>query len=280
MPNSRAILEIYLPPVRLPWTKLPFFFDPVGLHADVQSIPAEAWVPHFNQQDYEGQWSSVSLRSRSGRSDEIVAHGAAEEFRDTPLMAQCPELRAAVEAFEFPKKAVRLLRLHAGSRVKEHRDRDLGLADGELRIHVPVATNEDVEFIVANRLLILREGEAWFIDFSQPHRINNRGASDRVHLVIDGTVNDWSTALLDHAVREIVTESFEPEGVASLRRFSEMVFENPQLQSQLLAITDRRKFLDAVVAAGAKRGCPFENTEAEAALNQRQHDWLMRSVCG
>ncbi len=268
-----------MPPVRLPWTKLPFFFDPVGLRADVQSIPSDAWVPHFNPQDYEGQWSSIALRSKSGRSNEIIAHGAAGEFSDTPLMAQCPNLRAAVEAFEFPLKSVRLLRLHAGSRIREHRDRDLGLADGELRIHVPVATNEDVEFVVANRRLILREGEAWFIDFSQPHRINNRSSSDRVHLVIDGTVNDWSTALLDRAMREIPTESFEPEGISSLRRFSEIVFDDPQLQSQLLAISDRRKFLDAVVAAGAERGCTFENTEAEAALNLRQHEWMMRSVC-
>ena len=268
-----------MPPVTLPWTKLPFFFDPVGLRADLQSIPADAWVPHFNQFDYEGQWSSVSLRSRSGRSDEIIAHGAAEEFRDTPLAAQCPHLQAAVNAFEIPRKAVRLLRLHAGARIKEHRDRDLGLADGELRIHVPIATNDDVEFIVANRRLILQEGESWYIDFSQPHRINNRGTTDRIHLVIDGTVNDWSAALLDRAMREIVTESFEPQGVAGLRRLSELVFADPQLQSQLLAITDQKKFLDAVVALGAQHGCDFELSEAESALNQRRHEWLMKSVC-
>ncbi len=101
---------------------------------------------------------------------------------------------AAVNAFEFPKEAVRLLRLHAGARIKEHRDHDLGLADGELRIHVPIATNDDVEFIVANRRLILQEGESWYIDFSQPHRINNPGASDRVRrtapFISNGKVSD------------------------------------------------------------------------------------------
>jgi hypothetical protein len=266
-----------LPPVPLPWTKLPFFFDPAGLRADVAAIPADAWVPHFNQHDYEGQWSSAALRSKNGRSDAIV--GAAEDFCDTPLTAQCPHLRAAVEAFKFPKKSVRLLRLHAGSRVREHRDSDLGLADGELRIHVPVATSEDVEFVVANRRLMLREGDAWYIDFSQPHRIHNRSASDRIHLVIDGTVNDWATALLNRATREIVTESFEPAGIASLRRFSEIVFDNPQLQSQLLAITDRRQFLDAVAAAGCAHGCAFEPAEAESIFDQRRREWMQRSEC-
>lgn len=268
-----------MPPVQLPWTKLPFFFDPAGLRADVEAIPAEDWVQHFNQQDYEGQWSSIALRSRSGRSDEIIPMGEVFDFRDTVLLAQCPHLRAVVETFKIPKKSVRLLRLHAGSRIKEHCDRDLGLADGELRIHVPVATNDKVEFVVANRRLILREGEAWYIDFSQPHRIHNRGASDRIHLVIDGIVNEWATALLDRAVREIVTENFEPSGVANLRRFSELVFADPQLQSQLLAVTDRLKFLDTVVELGAKHGCAFELSEAESALNQRQHEWMMKSVC-
>lgn len=266
-----------MPPVPLPWTKLPFFFDPAGLRAEVQSIPADAWVPHFNQHDYEGQWSSVALRSKGSRSDAIT--GAAEDFHDTQLAAQCPHLRAAVEAFEFPKKSVRLLRLHAGSRVREHRDSDLGLSDGELRIHVPVSTNEDVEFVVSNRRLILREGESWYIDFSQPHRIHNRSTSDRIHLVIDGTVNDWATALLDRSVREIATESFEPAGITSLRRFSEMVFEDPQLQSQLLAITDQRRFLDAVVAAGAANGCAFDLAEAESILDQRKREWLLRLEC-
>lgn len=274
---SNATLEIPLPSVTLPWTKLPFFFDPAGLRADVQSIPADAWVPHFNRHDYEGQWSSVALRSKNGRSDAIT--GAAEDFCDTPLASQCAHLHAAVEAFQFPKKSVRLLRLHAGSRVREHRDSDLGLSDGELRIHVPVATGNDVEFVVANRRLVLREGESWYIDFSQPHRIHNRSASDRIHLVIDGTVNDWATALLDSAVREIVTESFEPAGIAGLRRFSEIVFEDPQLQSQLLDVTDRRQFLDAVVAAGAQRGCAFELAEAESIFDQRRREWIERSEC-
>jgi hypothetical protein len=267
-----------LPPVAIPWTKLPFAFDPVGLRVDLQSIPSQAWVPHFNPQDYSGEWSSVALRSRSGRADDITAQGAVEDFHDTPLAAQCPHLWAAVRAFAFPLKSVRLLRLHAGSRVREHCDRDLRLASGELRIHVPVATNEDVEFIVANRRLELCEGEAWYIDFSQPHRIDNRGAADRTHLVIDGTLNDWAVALLQRALSEVVTESFEPARAASLRLFREQVFEDKQLQTELLKITDREKFLDAVVAAGVEQGFDFELGEVESEFNRRRGEWLERSV--
>lgn len=266
--------------VSLPWTKLPFFFEPAHLRADLQAIPGETWVPHFNQQDYAGQWSSVSLRSRTGRSTDIVPQGNADAFSDTPLAATCPHLQAAVDAFDLPKKSVRLLRLHAGSRVREHRDADLGLADGELRIHIPVATNDDVEFVVANRRLVLKEGEAWYIDFSQPHRIHNPSATDRIHLVIDGTVNDWARALLERSAREIVTETFEPAGVAGFRNFREMVFEDAQLQAKLLKIADRDELLDVVVAMGEGRGCRFDREVAESAFNQKRHEWMQELMCG
>src|SRR5208283_5442468 len=129
-------------PAMIPWTKLPFFFEPARLRADLEAVADSAWVPHFNREDYTGQWSSVALRSRSGRADDIQPRGQAAEFIDTPLAALCPQLKEVVDAFDFPKKSVRLLRLHAGARVREHRDPDLKLADGEIRIHVPVASND------------------------------------------------------------------------------------------------------------------------------------------
>jgi len=191
------------------WTRLPFFFDPAGLQADLAKLEAEMWMPHYNQRDYDGDWNSLSLRSTSGRANDILSVGGAERYKDTPVMAMCQHMRAAVEAFAFPKSSVRLLRLGAGARINEHVDRDLGLAGGELRIHVPVTTNDKMEFVVANRRLVLRAGEAWYIDFSKPHRLYNGGETDRVHLVIDGEMNEWVLEMLERSSREMVTESFE-----------------------------------------------------------------------
>jgi hypothetical protein len=172
-----------------------------------------------------------------------------------------------------------LLRLHAGSKVLEHRDRDLGLDGGELRIHVPVATSDEVEFVVAGRRLALREGEPWYIDFSQPHRIDNRGSSDRVHLVIDGVVNDWALNLLNRGLSEMVTETFQPAGVESFRLFRELVFEDAELQGQLLAVADRRHFVETVVAAGARCGYTLEAAVVESEWNQRHREWMEQGMC-
>jgi hypothetical protein len=270
--------ESALAALKIAWTRLPYHFDPALLRRDLNSIPACAWVPHFNQNDYSGQWTSVALRSRSGRADDILPQGSAAEFTDTPLLNACPYLRAVVDVFAMPRKSIRLLRLHANSRVLEHRDPDLGLSNGEVRIHVPIMTNDRLEFVVANRRLNLSEGEAWYIDFSQPHRIHNAGDTDRVHLVIDGTVNEWVIELLCRSLREQTTESFEPEAVRSFRHFRETVFEDIPLQQALLQIADRHQFLDAVVTAGAARGYSFGRIEAESALRLRQREWLEKSA--
>jgi len=268
----------------IPWTRLPMSFDPAPLRAELDAIAPERWKIHFNRADYEGQWSSVSLRSRSGRVDDGVAHGEVAEFQDTAMMQQCPHMRAVVEAFAFPKKAVRLLRLQAGSRVKEHCDRDLGLADGELRIHVPIATNDKLEFVVSNRRLVLREGEAWYIDFSQPHRIFNGGDSDRTHLVIDGRVNEWAQELLERGVREVVTETEAAPGVARFKEFCEQVCEDAALQDELMlemapgVFVGQEEFLGTVISAGAKRGYELNPEVVESFFTQQRKEWLQRSV--
>jgi hypothetical protein len=42
-------------------------------------------------------------------------------------------------------------------------------------------------------------GSAWYLRLSDPHRVANRGTSDRVHLVVDLAVNDWLTELLSRS---------------------------------------------------------------------------------
>lgn len=262
----------------IPWTKLPFRFDPAQLRSDLDAIADTEWVLHFNRADFAGEWSGVSLRSRSGRVQDILPAGSPDDFSDTELMTRCPYLRAVVESFPFPRKAVRLLRLHAGSRVKEHRDPDLGVADGELRIHVPVETNEHVEFIVANRLLPLKEGETWYIDFSQPHRIVNGGSTPRTHLIIDGHMNDWARDVLLKASQEIVTETLDPPGMMEFGQFRSMVYEDASLQQELFEARTPAELLQAVTTAGARRGFVFSQEDVDSVLQSNRREWMLRTL--
>jgi aspartyl/asparaginyl beta-hydroxylase (cupin superfamily) len=99
-------------------------------------------------------------------------------------------------AIRCPQQAARFLRLKAGSVIKEHTDYKLGYEDGEIRLHIPVATNPDVEFALNGERIEMREGECWYNNFNLPHRVANRGQTDRIHLVIDCEINDWLRAIL------------------------------------------------------------------------------------
>lgn len=170
---------------------LPTTFDVERLQADLARVEAADWVPHFNRAYYEGDWSAVALRSIGGLPRRINPAPEATDFRDTPHMARFPYFQEVLTAFPMPLRTVRLLRLAAGSSILEHTDVDLGYEDGMVRFHIPIVTSPLVEFHLGGQRIDMLEGEAWYMDFNQPHSVRNRADIDRVHLVIDGFVNDW-----------------------------------------------------------------------------------------
>jgi hypothetical protein len=177
--------------------KLPLRFDPARLQADLARMMADEFVPHFNTAYYQGDWSAVPLRSVGGRVDHIYPDPAAKlSFADTPLLARCDYVPEVLASLPCPLQAVRFLRLKAGSIIKEHRDHELGFEDGEIRLHIPVITNPEVEFVLNQVRVVMNEGECWYLNVNRPHRVANRGAADRIHLVIDCVVNDWLGSLL------------------------------------------------------------------------------------
>ena len=177
--------------------RLPFGFDAARLQQDFSALRDGDWVPHFNRAYYEGDWSAAPLRSIGGRIDHIYADPVARDFAPTPLLTGCPYFQAVLAQFQCPLLGARLLRLKAGSRIREHTDLNLGYEDGEIRVHVPVHTNPGVEFYVAGQRVTLGEGECWYVNTSLPHRVVNRGAADRIHLVIDCVVDDWVRGIFE-----------------------------------------------------------------------------------
>ncbi|HEY0105094.1 MAG TPA: aspartyl/asparaginyl beta-hydroxylase domain-containing protein [Rhizomicrobium sp.] len=186
--------------------RLPFDFEPGPLRADLAGLAGESWTEHFVTQNYEGDWSVLPLRAPAGETHpvrQIYPDPSAKEFVDTPLLARCANIAKALRRFACPLLAARLMRLTPGSVIKEHCDLDLDAEHGAARIHVPITTNPDVTFEINRRAVALAPGSVWYLRLSDPHRVANRGASDRVHLVIDATVNDWLTDLLHRAAEQI-----------------------------------------------------------------------------
>lgn len=175
--------------------KLPEIFDAQRLLADLEVCLASAWKPHFNTRDYQGEWTSLALRSPSGNASDIATYTTDGHYRDTPLMAQCLCFKEVVAHFECEKETVRLLRLSPNSVVKEHTDFQLGYEYGIFRLHIPLTTSSEVHFCVGGVDLPMRAGECWYANFHHPHSVVNASDQARIHLVMDCIRNEWSDAL-------------------------------------------------------------------------------------
>lgn len=53
------------------------------------------------------------------------------------------------------------------------------------RYHIPIITNENVEFVIDGEKMKMLPGECWEIHNGKLHSVSNLGGSDRVHLIID-----------------------------------------------------------------------------------------------
>jgi len=233
----------------------------------------EEWVVHFNTGYYEGQWTGVALRSVGGVSTKLYPDPTAlGSIVDTAILDRCPTLRDVLATFQCPLLSVRLLKLAAGSIIREHRDYNLGYEDGEIRLHIPVATNADVEFFLDGHRIDMNEGECWYLNFNLPHKVRNHGSTDRIHLVIDCLVDDWLRHLLRSVERETL-EQIEPpvmlESSSSRggwKRFHESVLRDPDLQCRLRDTDDRQSFVKLVTTIGTEAGYRFTAADVEEAL--------------
>lgn len=174
------------------------------MQRDLNALGSEEWIAHFVKQNYTGEWSVLPLRGKAGATHPVMmiySDPGCTEFADTPFLDACPCFREVLARLECPLQAVRLMRLAPGSVIKEHRDHDLDAATGNVRMHIPVTTSPDVDFMLNGTRVVMQPGELWYLRLADPHSVTNRGSSDRIHLVIDAKVNPWLETLL-HAAAE------------------------------------------------------------------------------
>jgi quercetin dioxygenase-like cupin family protein len=176
--------------------KLPLTFAPARLIADLASVPESWWSRHAGP-FHDGAWESVSLWAPRGDMREQRSFGGA--FAATPALQACPYLAEVLNAFPGVRNRVRLMRLRAGGRILRHSDPIHKVSRELTRIHIPIVTSPAVTFLVNDKPLPLRPGEAWTIDVRFPHEVINASGEDRVHLVIDLVRDAALQGLLDRS---------------------------------------------------------------------------------
>lgn len=173
------------------YAKLPLHFDAAATQNELKKARHE-WQAHFNTMHYDGEWNVLALRSPSGDAKNIVPELMGKDgYHDTGYMASFPSVQRLLQQLHCPVMSVRFLNLKAGAVIKQHRDNELAFEKGEARLHFPVFTNSGVEFYIEDDRIVLGEGDCWYINANLPHRVSNRGSTNRIHLVVDCEVNDW-----------------------------------------------------------------------------------------
>lgn len=198
--------------------QFPFQFNVERLQKDLQTAYSVEWQSHFNKADYDGDWSVMALLSPDGKEQSVTAMPEGNQSLSvTPTLQNCPYFQEILDTLLFEKTSVRLMRLATGAVIKPHRDHCLGYEDGVFRIHIPIITNADVEFIVAGKRVVMDEGTCWYINANEEHSVANRGTVDRIHLVIDGKRNDWTDTLF-FAQAPVEAYTRPPKGMSQMEK--------------------------------------------------------------
>jgi hypothetical protein len=167
-------------------------YDVERLRADLQVAEQQGRAHlHWSTKEHDGGWSAIPLVSLDGKEDAEALRSGKGRYVKTPILKHCPYFEEIIDSFQCPRQRVRLMRLESGTNIHEHRDLGDSWALGQVRIHIPIITHEEVYFYVDGERVMMRPGELWYCDFSRPHRVANRSPIARVHLVLDLTVNPW-----------------------------------------------------------------------------------------
>ena len=183
--------------------RLPLTFDPAPLAAEFAAFAEGDWTRHYVHDNFEGEWSAIPLRAAGGETHPLRMIGVhrGEWFVDTPFLAGAPALAAALARLLSPLKAARLMRLRPGSAIREHSDHVPEDERPCARVHLPITTNEGVEFHLDGTAVTMMPGSLWYLRLSEPHRAMNAGMTDRVHLVVDLLIDDWFLAQMRDGAR-------------------------------------------------------------------------------
>src|SRR5688500_3808772 len=139
-----------------PLLQLPIRFDADRLAAEVNALPASAWMPHPT--GFEGN-EAVPLVSPGGAMTDAFDGPMAP----TEPLKRLPYVMELMGELDGVWGRSRLMALAAGAVVPEHIDVHYYWRT-HLRIHIPVITNPGVQFTCNGETIHMKAGDCWVFD--------------------------------------------------------------------------------------------------------------------
>jgi len=252
------------------FSRLPVTVELPLLLQALASIGSAAWQDHFNAAYYDGDWSGVALISAVDAPSELAPGRGAPVLRE-PWMRD-PRWRQALHALALDIVSARLLRLGPGGRIHEHRDHDLGAPDADLRLHIPLLSPPQVDFLLDGQRMPMAAGECWFLDLSRPHSVVNHDSSERIHLVLDCRPSAWLEQAIAAGSPTTPTPGVGRETQA-LEQFRRLLEAEPRLCRSLQGLTDPEDFIARTCELAAERGLSFGRETLRSAMRHGRRQW-------
>jgi hypothetical protein len=158
------------------------FIDFSIINQTLEEIKNYDWQPVWADKRYAGEhWMTCPL---------------IEEYQKTPNYNLFILASIVEKEMKCRVKNLMFYAMLPGGDIPPHRDMVGNVGFGGLRLHVPIITNDKVNFIVDSKKVNMGVGELWALDTSYMHSVTNFGPTNRIHLVMDVIVNEWVENLL------------------------------------------------------------------------------------
>jgi uncharacterized protein (TIGR03032 family) len=166
--------------------KLPLQFDADRLSVEVAQFSETDWRAH--PEGHRGN-SALPLIAVEGNPANDSVKGV---MRPTPHLDRCPYLRQVLASLETVLGRTRLMRIDAGGEATSHVDTNYYWMQ-RVRVHIPIVTFPEVQFLCGDRSVHMAAGETWIFDTWRRHNVINPTANARIHLVSDtvGSTAFW-----------------------------------------------------------------------------------------
>jgi len=133
-----------------------------GVHANTKTYPLR-WAEQINENTYQ-----IFLKNKKSIINQILL----------------PEVSKLEKLYSGRCVNILFAKLLPHTIIHPHRDvSDLLL--NIHRLHLPIITNENVDFYIHNKKYNLKEGTLYEINNALAHSVENNSSFDRVHLILD-----------------------------------------------------------------------------------------------
>ena len=163
--------------------------DISGVRDDILNIPQELWQYQDNDKPNKfealGRTQHIVFQFVCDNDNhlEVVDYPIWDEWKDRLL----PLMEQATKPYGYENGAysrIMFAKLPAGGKIALHID-PYKSSNYTHKIHIPIKTNPDVEFLVGYKRYHLEEGFAYEVNNKAVHGGVNNGTEDRIHLIFE-----------------------------------------------------------------------------------------------